>query len=354
MGLGFSSFAFRAAAGRRGTLGAYLALFYATGAATIPLGLLAAFVFYKLLFEGSIALPAFLAVIFVEIALWRLIEVVHQVNNGLGRYSAASSVIVLATAVRTAAAVVFAAVGGGDVESWSATYLAANGAAAVAVWVLYRPRVRLRWRLTLLVGRLRDALLFAVSYFAFNAQSEIDKIVMLSLADERTAGIYAIAARLIDFTTVPMRTFYVLYTRKLIREGRAIDVIRRGLTVEAVIAVTSTAGFLALLAVLHLHPLLLGPNVAVAAQLLAVLLAVPALKNLLEFQSELFFAYGRMTARAVVATALVALKAAALAVLLKTFPAVPDWGAWLNAVYLGLYAISAVVIYRTVSTGARS
>ena len=43
---------------------------------------------------------------------------------------------------------------------------------------------------------------------------------------------------------------------------------------------------------------------------------VPAFKNLLEYHSELFFAYQRMTIRAVLATSQVALKAAALALLL--------------------------------------
>ena len=44
---------------------------------------------------------------------------------------------------------------------------------------------------------------------------EIDKLVMLSLADQRTVGIYAISTRIIDFTAVPIRSFYVLYSRKL-------------------------------------------------------------------------------------------------------------------------------------------
>jgi hypothetical protein len=56
VGLGFSSFAFRAAAGRRGTLGAYMALVYATGAATVPFGLLVALVPRK--DEGSTSGPA--------------------------------------------------------------------------------------------------------------------------------------------------------------------------------------------------------------------------------------------------------------------------------------------------------
>jgi tellurite resistance protein TehA-like permease len=90
---------------------------------------------------------------------------------------------------------------------------------------------------------------------------------------------------------------------------------------------------------------LLGHNVAVATQLFGVLLAVPAFKNLLEYHSELFFVYQHMTIRAVLATVLVGLKAAALALLLMHFNNIVEWGVWLNAVYLGLYAFSAASVY---------
>ncbi|MDE2065203.1 MAG: hypothetical protein KGJ00_22600, partial [Bradyrhizobium sp.] len=89
-------------------------------------------------------------------------------------------------------------------------------------------------------------------------------------------------------------------------------------------------------------------NVAVASQLFGVLLAVPAFKNLLEFHSELFFAYQHMTVRAVLATALVGLKAAAIALLLIHFHNIADWGIWLNAVYLGLYVLSVISVYGSI------
>jgi hypothetical protein len=53
-----------------------------------------------------------------------------------------------------------------------------------------------------------------------------------------------------------------------------------------------------------------------------------------------------MTVRAVLATALVGLKAAALAWLLIHTDNIVQWGIWLNAVYFGLYVFSAASVYR--------
>jgi hypothetical protein len=223
-----------------------------------------------------------------------------------------------------------------------------NIAAMLLAIAVFQPRIRLRWRASLFFGRLREALLFAVAYRAFISQNEIDKVVMLSLADQRTVGIYAIASRIIDFTSVPIRTFYVLYSRKLILEGRVRNRIGRSLSVEIMIALISTLAFAGLLAVLWIWPTLLGHNVASATPLLSVALAVPAFKNLLEYHSELFFVYQRMTIRAVLATSQVALKATALALLLTHFDGITEWGVWLNAIYIGLYVLSATIVYSLV------
>ena len=344
-GLGFSSFAFRAAASKRRALGGHLAVFYASWLVSLPLCLAASLPVFYLLFTTSLSLTAFLLIILVEAGTWRIVEMIHQVNNGLGRYGSASLVISLGTALRTAGAVVFMASGRHDVETWSAVYVIFNLAAMVLAVAVFQPRIRLRWRSALLFGRLREALMFAIAYCAFISQNEIDKVVMLSLADQQTVGIYAIASRIIDFTSVPIRTFYVLYSRKLILEGRARNKIGRSLSVEVMIALISTAAFAGLLAVLWIWPHLLGHNVASAVPLLSVALAVPAFKNLLEYHSELFFAYQRMTIRAVLATSQVALKAAALALLLISFDSITQWGVWLNAIYIGLYALSTAIVY---------
>jgi O-antigen/teichoic acid export membrane protein len=344
-GFGFASLAFRASAGKRRTLGGYLAVFYASWLIALPLCLAASLPVFYWLFTPSLSLVAFLLIILVETGLWRIVEMVHQVNNGLGRYVSASLVISFGSALRTTGAILFAASGRHDVETWSVIYFAFNLAAMALAIGMFQPRLKLRWRSQIFFGRLRDALLFSVAYCASIAQNEIDKLVMLSLADQRTVGIYAISTRIIDFTSVPIRSFYVLYSRKLIIEGRSRNQIGRSLGVELLIALVSTAGLAALLVALSIWPDLLGRNVAVATQLFGVLLAVPAFKNLLEYHSELFFVYQHMTVRAVLATALVGLKAAALALLLMHFDDIAQWGIWLNVVYFGLYAFSAASIY---------
>jgi O-antigen/teichoic acid export membrane protein len=350
-GFGFASLAFRAAAGKRRALGGYLAVFYASWLIALPLCLAASLPVFYLLFTTSLSLTTFLLIIAVETGLWRIVEMIHQVNNGLGRYASASLVISMGSALRTAGAIVFAASGQHDVESWSVIYFAFNLAAMMLAVVVYQPRIKMRWRSQIFFGRFRDALLFSVAYCASIAQNEIDKLVLLSLADQRTVGIYAISTRIIDFTSVPIRSFYVLYSRKLIIESREHNPIGRSLGVEILIALVSTAGLAALLAALSIRPDMLGHNVAAAAQLFGVLLAVPAFKNLLEYHSELFFVYRHMTTRAVLSTALVGLKAAALAFLLLHFDNIVDWGIWLNAVYLGLYVFSAASVYGVIFGG---
>ena len=92
--------------------------------------------------------------------------------------------------------------------------------------------------------------MFSVAYCASISQNEIDKVVMLSLADQRTVGIYAISSRIIDFTSVPIRSFYVLYTRKLIIEGRSSNRIGRSFSVEMIIGLVSDRSLRRLLTML--------------------------------------------------------------------------------------------------------
>src|SRR6201994_258007 len=100
-GFGFASLAFRASAGKRRTLGGYLAVFYASWLMALPLCLAASLPVFYLLFTPALSLIAFLLIILVETGLWRIVEMIHQVNNGLGRYASASLVISLGSALRT-------------------------------------------------------------------------------------------------------------------------------------------------------------------------------------------------------------------------------------------------------------
>lgn len=354
-GLGFGGLAFRAAAGRPRLLGHYLALFYGSLCLTTPLAVLSALPFYYLLFDQAISLHAFIAILLVEILLWPIVENVTQIHNGCGRFSTGSLTITAASAMRAGGAVAFALMGGGGVEQWAAYYGAANLGALVTILLLFRPAVPLRWRTRLFLGRLRDGVMFAVSYFALNAQGQIDKVIVLSLTDAKFAGVYAIATRMIDFTAIPFRSFYTLYTRKLFGEGKKVRNSLAGtLKVEGVILVASTMAFLALTLLLWLRPNLLGANVAVAAQLFAPMLIVPALRNLMEFHGELFFVSGRMTAAAGVAIVLALVNAAALALLLWQVTDLFAVGLGLSLIHLLLYVLSAGALYCFITRKARS
>src|SRR5579872_195888 len=140
-GFGFASLAFRASAGKRRTLGGYLAVFYVSWLITLPLCVAAALPVFYLLFTPSLSLTAFVFIILVETGTWRVVEMIHQVNNGLGRYASASLVISIGSALRTVGAVIFAASGQHDVETWSVIYLAFNLVAMIIAIAVYQPRV---------------------------------------------------------------------------------------------------------------------------------------------------------------------------------------------------------------------
>jgi O-antigen/teichoic acid export membrane protein len=354
-GFGFGSYAFRAAAGKPRLLGRYLGLFYGGLAVTTPIGFLASLPFFFLLFDGAMALPAFAGIILVEILLWRMVETFAMVQNGMGRFTAGALAITIAAAIRCGGAIAFLLAGGGDIGQWTLWYVAANCLALSVGLVAFYPPVKARFSWRLLRARLRDGMMFSLSYFALNAQGQIDKLIVLSLTDARFAGIYAISTRILEFTALPFRSFYVLYTKKLFSEGKRIrNALSRTLKVEGVILGLSTLAIAALDGALWLWPNLLGPNVAVAAHLFMLMLMVPAFRNLIEFHGELFFVHGRMTARAIVAITLVTLNMALLALLLWTTSDLATIALGLNAIYGLLYVLSAAALYRFITAGARA
>ena len=352
-GLGFASFAFRAAAGRQRLLGRYLGTFYASLAVTLPLSLVAVTPVYLLLFRDALPFWGFAAIVVIESVVWRLVQVLQQINNGRGHYGRGAQLIALAMAARAAGAVGFALTGGGSLTHWATFYFIANLAALALVIALFHPKVTLRVNRRLFVKRFKDGMMYCTSYFAFSVQNQLDKLIVLSLADARLAGIYAIATRLLDFTAVPFRVFYVMFTRKLIREGRPGRILGRGLMVEAIIGVLTTAGFGMLIGVLALWPHLLGTNVAQATPFFAMMLLVPAFKCLIEFHGELFYVSQRMTPRAMLALVLVALNTGVLALLTRAHLPLGTFGLWLNVLYAALYLLSALSVYRTLTQWSR-
>ena len=184
----------------------------------------------------------------------------------------------------------------------------------------------------------------------FYVQSELDKVLVLSLGGPETAGIYAIIMRLVDLTALPVRAFLTVLTQRLMRSSDMLGSLKNRLLLEGVVAAVSTAGLLAMAGFLWLFPNALGSNVAVAAPLLILVLFVPAFRNLIEYQSELLYATGRTVVRMLILASLGAMKALLLAYVLDLHLDVVIWVELLNAVFLALYLMSAVLTYRALRT----
>ena len=351
-GFGFSAIAFQAAAGRQRLVGAYFGIFLAASAVTLPIGLAISAPFYLVIFKDSLPLHTFLMIMVVEIFMFKLVEGLHKVNNGLGRYARASLLSISMTAPRAIGALLFVVIGG-SLETWGNIYFIANGLTVLVGFALFCPRFRISCNVRLLVGRFRDAMLFAFSTLTFDSQTEVDKLVLIAIAGERAAGIYAISVRIMELAIIPIRTFFVLYSRKLIRERRIDEIVSRNLLIEACLFTVSLAGYGAFLVALSLKPDLLGGNIESARQLFAMALLVPAFRSLMELHSELYFAYGRLGMQAVVTLALVVLKAAMIALLISMTANPAVWGFWLNWIFACLYALSAVAVYGAISSPLR-
>ena len=264
-------------------------------------------VFY-LLFTTSISLTAFVLIILVETGAWRIVEMIHQVNNGLGRYASASLVISLGSGAYDYTRCCLRYVGADDVEDMvgdllhlqpggdgarrSACFSRGSGCAGERTCFSVASAMRC-------CSRSRGP--------ASIAQNEIDKSVMLSCwPTSAPFGIYAISTRIIDFTSVPIRSFYVLYSRKLIIEGQAQpdrpQPWRRSLDRDRLDGL-----FAALLAVLSIWP---GGHAWPQRRRRSAIVRSSARRARLRWvcsniTPELFFVYQHMTVRAVLATALV-------------------------------------------------
>jgi hypothetical protein len=120
------------------------------------------------------------------------------------------------------------------------------------------------------------------------------------------------------------------------------------LLVELAIAAVSLGGLLAAMALLWWNPLILGRNVGAASSLFLLLLAVPALRNLIEYHAELLYGLERTGLRAALLSAIALLKVALLTLVIGLSTTELGWAPWLNAIFLALYAISAATIWRVI------
>ena len=347
-GLGFASAAFRTAATKSRLVGRYLAGLYVTFLVSIPLCIACAYLLYDLAFSGRVALSTYLAIAVSDIVLWRLLEVVSQVNNGLGNFFQASMGPLIGSGSRLVAAVIFKLTFT-TLDEWALMYLVANGVGtAFYIWA-FSPsrRVCFRGVALLIIGRLRESLLFAFSFFVFYTQSELDKLIATLLVDGRTAGIYAISMRVLDLTSVPVRGFLLLLVREIMRNGRQRSKWSAGLLIEAGLAAISLLGFALIALVLTEEPTILGHQVAEAASLFMFMPLVPPLKNLQEYHAELFFAWRRMDVRAFTAVLLTVMKAALTVIIFLTARDLRHMGLLFNLSFAVTYVASATILFLT-------
>lgn len=353
VGFGMSSPLYRAATVRPRLIGLYAGGFVVAATLSLPVLAAASLATWWLIFARDVPLTPFALIVLAEALLWRSTEIVIIVNNGLGRFGRGAVLTIAGTAFRAIAALALTLLAAPDLMSWSWLYLLANGAALALALLFYWPRQRLRWHPGAWRRRLSDALPVCGAEILFYLQSELDKLLVLYLGGPQLAGLYAVVMRLVDLTALPVRSFVMLLIQKLMGGAEAIASRLRRFGLEAAIAVASTLGIATLAFILWLWPTLLGDNVAEAAPLVLLVLAVPAMRNLVEYHAELLYGRGQSGRRMANLAILGMAKAAFLTALLTQFDDTPSIMIWLNAVFAALYGLSLSLTYRALSIDKR-
>ena len=343
---GFTAPLFRAATTRRRLLPWYLGAFLVWTAVTLPASLGIAAVFHRMVMEPYIGLGAFLAIAVSEALLWPLIDTLFVVNAGLGRYAHASSSMVLGSGTRAAAALLFGLWGSGTVEGWAFAYLAANIVAVAACLVLFMPRLRPRWDARIIRGRVPEAISASVLNLVQSVQIEFDKLLILLLTNQAAAGTYALAMRVIQLTSTPVKSFFTIYAQTLLRRRAALRDFAQSLRVELAVVAVATGLFGGFVLIAGIYPAVLGPNIAGAYPFLAGLFLVPAMKTLVDYHRELFFSANRLAWCAGLSALLAVIKMGALAAIVAGGRPLESWALPLNLVFVALYAVSAALTWR--------
>ncbi len=354
LAFGFISALYRTATIRPNLIGTFTAGFLLLGAVSLPLLAAASFGVYLIFFASTVPLAVFAAIVFAEALLWRPVEVVLIVNNGLGRFGRAAVLSIVTTAFRALGAVLFMLSGQHSVWVWSLFYIGANAASLLLAFGFYYPRQRLRLRTELYVRRLADSIYVAGAEVLFYLQSEFDKLLVLAIGGPHLAGIYAIIMRLVDLTAIPIRTFSMMLVQKMMRAPQLLSRLRVKIGIESGVFLVSTLALAALGIVLHFFPNALGRNVAEAAPLVALAIGVPGLRNLIEYQAELLFARGQTALRALNLGLLAGVKAVLLTYVLTTITETPTLVVSLNVVFLLLYLASALLTYSAMRKPAKA
>lgn len=350
---GFVSTLYRIATVKPLLIGAFTAGFLLAAALSLPLLAAAAWATHQLFFSDQVPLVLFAVIVIAEALMWRGMEVAVIVNNGMGQFGRAAVLVVLGTLFRAIAATVFVFWSSHGLVTWTQFYLAANAAGLLVAIAIFYPRRRLRLRLALYWRRLPDSLYVAGAEVLFYLQMELDKLLVLSLGGPRLAGIYAIVMRLVDLTAIPIRAFSMMLVQKMMRAPQMLSRMGVRIGIEAGIFAVSTAALLAASLLLHFFPSALGRNVGEAAPLLLLVLLVPGLRNLVEYQAELLFARGKTLIRAINLALLAALKAVLLTWILTGITDTQELAWSLNPAFALIYLTSALLTYTALRRPAR-
>lgn len=343
--LGFVSPLYRIATVKPQLLGTYYAGYLAAALLSLPIAALAAWAIFQSFFAGLVPASAFAAIIITETLLWRSLETVVIVNNGLNRFGRAAMLVVIGTALRAALAFVFALSADHSLEAWVLFYLAANALSLAAALSFYLPRRRLRFRPGLYARRAMDALWTSGAEILFYIQMELDKLAVLAIGGAELAGLYAIVMRLADLTALPVRAFNMLLVQKMMRSAQMLGSLKMRAGIELLIFAVSTAGLAALAVLLWIYPNALGRNVSLVAGVLGLAICVPGFRNLVEYHAELLYARSQTGLRMLNLGLLAAMKMVLLAFVLINAPETRAWLVQLNIVFALLWACSALLTY---------
>lgn len=353
LAFGFTAPLYRIATVKPHLIGTYTAGYLLFAAFSLPVLALASLAMFAAFFRGDMAPLPFALVITAEALIWRPVETVIIVNNGLNRFGRGALLVVLGTLMRAVAALVFMMLAVSDLQTWTWFYVAANAVTLVLAVALFYPKQRLKLRLDLYRRRLADALSVAGAEILFYLQMELDKLLVLSIGGPHLAGIYAIIMRLVDLTAIPIRAFSMLLVQKMMRAPETLRRVAPRIGIEGAVFAVSTLALLALAVMLHFVPNMLGSNVAQAAPLVILALCVPGLRNLVEYQAELLFARGQTFVRAVNLALLAGAKAELLVYVLGTFETTREIVFSLNWVFAALYLVSLLLTYTALRLPAK-
>jgi O-antigen/teichoic acid export membrane protein len=349
LAFGFMSPVYRVATARPQLLGTYCAGLISFALMSLPVIIILQYLIHRFGFAGKISLLHFSIIIAAEVLCWRVVEYVVIMLNGLNRFGKAATLVITGSAIRTLAAIAFYLFTDRSFITWIWLYGFANLITLSIAFVGFLPTMRLRFVWKLYPRRIKDAITAAASELTFYVQAELDKFLVLTLAGDKTAGLYAIAMRLIDLTAVPIRSFNQMLIQKIMKEGDTKSSLMKKVGVEAAIAIVSTLGLVAFIILLWLFPTILGHNVARVAPFLLPMLAIPAFRNLVEYQTELLYAKERVVTRMTLLAGLAILKLSLMALMMQQSSAFEAWPIILTAIFALLYAISIFVTYRSLA-----